>query len=434
MIKKFSGVIVFSFLFSLFFTNIILFSVNLPVQDDWNTIFHISNLEADIIDFIFIKENNHLIIISRLIFYINYFLFNLNYSFTDYLNFLILCFTFNKFRIYLRVSDNLNLIILSSIFFSGKLIPTITQSFNVVWLLSLLFFVFFLENYDSKNKKVCFKVLFILFLSVLNFSLYYCLIGYLILNLIFSNNRLTNFLYLIFLLLSIIFLNLISNIFLSDYNLLTSNSVNAKNLFHNFNLYSFFYTSISCISSIYFPIIKSITVFSFFFGFFQLCIILFFYIRNFTFDKKSFSRFVNENPMIIFGLFGSFLIGLFRTYDSLEARFVIISLIFQIGFFKIYFQYTKKKIIPSICIILIILSGYFSPNLGVYWQIMMFDKYNNVKECLYTERTNLNKCENIIYTQVFNNGTWYSKDKFDKSLNLLIDKNKSIFNEKHIGN
>jgi len=65
---------------------------------------------------------------------------------------------------------------------------------------------------------------------------------------------------------------------------------------------------------------------------------------------------------------------------------------------------------------------------------MMFDKYNNEKECLYTERTNLNKCENIIYTQVFNNGTWYSKDKFDKSLNLLIDKNKSIFNEKYIGN
>ena len=89
--------------------------------------------------------------------------------------------------------------------------------------------------------------------------------------------------------------------------------------------------------------------------------------------------------MITLGILASTQIAFFRTFESMEVRFSIISIIFQIGFWNYFFHEIKKRFLLKYLSIFVsfvlFVTGYFSPYLGTYWQTVSYNKTLAIKEC-----------------------------------------------------
>jgi hypothetical protein len=436
MLRDNKSVIIFCILCSFFFTNILLFSTNLPVQDDWNNIYLLQNFEKGIIHFLLVKENNHLQLLSRFFFLMNYYLFDFNYRFTYYLNFFFLTFLFYKTYIFFNLKNFFFFIILTSLLFSGRLFPIISQSFNIVWILSFIFFIYFLENYNAKKKFISIKVLSFIFLNVINFSLHICILLFLFINLLISKNKITDFVYICWHILIFLFLNFLSNSLVNDYNLLTSDKMDIKAILIEFNFIIFIFTLLSNLSSIYFPIIKNFAPLCFLLGLTQLILLFYFYIRSYKINLNNISLIFNKNSLLFLCIFASGIISIFRPLDSLEARFSLVSVFFQISFWFYFYAEVKKinlfKYLAIIFSLIIFVTGYFSPYLGIYWQIVMYNKNLLINECIKFNQTDVKKCSSIIYYHVFNGGTWFDKQRFNLVMLNLEKKKKIFFDEKYI--
>ena len=81
MLKN-NTLLILSLFFSFFFTLIISFPIKFPLQDDWNNIYLLS-LDLNSFKLLFVKENNHIQILSRLLLVLNYKIFNLNFLFKN---------------------------------------------------------------------------------------------------------------------------------------------------------------------------------------------------------------------------------------------------------------------------------------------------------------------------------------------------------------
>ena len=413
-----------------------MFSPNIPLQDDWNNLYLLNNFENTFIEFLLVKENNHFQVISRFFLYINDKFFSLNYKLNNYVSFFLLFFLFFKTYFFLKVKNNLFFILLVLLFFSGRLFPTVTQSVNVVWILSFIFIIYFLEEFRPNNEQISIKLLLIIFLNIINFSLHVCVLLFLITNLFFSNYKKNIIIYIFFYFFILISLNLISTIFVSDYNLLTSNPVELKLILSKFELSTFIFTLFSILPSVYFPIIKSFVPISFFVGLIQFTILILLFIKKKYLNFENFNSLLNLNSLLIFGIFASMILAFFRPFDSIEARFTLVSVMFQVGFWNCILRETRSNLFKSfslkISFLAIILTGYFSPYLGLYWQTVNYNKSLSIKECLKRNNLRTKKCDELIYFYVFNNGKWFSKEKFSNVLNNLKKEKKIFFNEKYI--
>ena len=436
MIKKNFKVLIFCIFFSIFFSNIFLLSTNLPVQDDWNNIYLLNKFDGNIIKFFLIQDNNHFIFFSRILFFLNDYYLNLNFKITDYISFVLLIFLFFKIYNLIKVKNNYYFLILVSLIFSGRLFPIITQSFNIVWILSFLLLLFFIEAYNKSNKRISYKVLFLILCNILNFGLHIVIPIFLTIYLIIQENKKINIIYLLFYFLIFYTTYFLSEKFVGDYNSITSSVINLKLLIIKFDFLPFFFTLFSNLSSIYFPIIKSFAPASFVIGFIQVCLIIILFFKNNKLKKKSIIKFLNENFLITLGILASTQIAFFRTFDSMEVRFSIISIIFQIGFWNYFFHEIKKRFLLKYLSIFVsfvlFVTGYFSPYLGTYWQTVSYNKTLAIKECLKKNTIETKKCDDLIYFYVFNNGNWFDKSKFKIVISELRKEKKIFFNEKYI--
>ena len=436
MFEKNLNRILFSFFVGLFLTGLIMFSPNIPLQDDWNNLYLLNNFENTFLEFLLVKENNHFQVISRFFLYINDKFFSLNYKFNNYISFLLLFFLFFKTYLFLKVKNNLFFILLVLLFFSGRLFPIVTQSVNVVWILSFIFIIYFLEEFKPNDDRISIKLLFIIFLNIINFSLHICVLLFLITNLFFSKHKKNILTYIFFYFLILISLNLISNIFVSDYNLLTSNPVDLKLILSKFELSKFIFTLFSILPSVYFPIIKSFVPISFFVGIIQFIILILLLIKKKYLNFENFQTLLNINSLLIFGMFASMILAFFRPFDSMEARFTLVSIMFQVGFWNCIMRETRSNLFKSFILktsfLAIFLVGYFSPHLGMYWQTVIYNKSLSIKECLKRNNLQTKKCDELIYFHVFNNGKWFTEEKFNNVLNNLKRENKYFFDEKYI--
>ena len=169
MLKN-NTLLILSLFFSFFFTLIISFPIKFPLQDDWNNIYLLS-LDLNSFKLLFVKENNHIQILSRLLLVLNYKIFNLNFLFNQFASlFLIMASLIIFLRFNLKTNHFLTLLFFISIFFSGRLFPTITSSYNIVWLISLLLIVF-LSTCLKDLEKLSVKIFFILFLLIATISI-----------------------------------------------------------------------------------------------------------------------------------------------------------------------------------------------------------------------------------------------------------------------
>ena len=91
--------------------------------------------------------------------------------------------------------------------------------------------------------------------------------------------------------------------------------------------------------------------------------------------------------------------------------------------------YRKKfyNLVIALFFVLNISVGFFSPYLGVYWQINQYVKSKNVINCY--KNINENNCEKIAYFEAFNGGKWFNDKKFKRSVDFLKNNKISIFYE-----
>ena len=94
----------------------------------------------------------------------------------------------------------------------------------------------------------------------------------------------------------------------------------------------------------------------------------------------------------------------------------------------------KSKIIISFLIdfinyiynfILLYLFNLITPNTGIFFSPHRFMVKTNIETCL--SNNNLNKCEDLIYNELFFYGNWFNKDNFKVLLNKMSEEKKSFF-------
>ena len=210
--------------------------------------------------------------------------------------------------------------------------------------MDIIFFIitFFYRSLQKSNERISYKVFFLILCNILNFGLHIVIPIFLTIYLIIKENKKINIIYLLFYFLKFYTTYFLSEKFVGDYNSITSSVINLKLLIIKFDFLPFFFTLFSNLSSIYFPIIKSFAPASFVIGFIQVCMIIILFIKNNKLKKKTIIKFLNENYLITLGILASTQIAFFRTFESMEVRFSIISIIFQIGFGIIFFMKLKK--------------------------------------------------------------------------------------------
>lgn len=432
MLKN-NTLLILSLFFSFFFTLIISFPIKFPLQDDWNNIYLLS-LDLNSFKLLFVKENNHIQILSRLLLVLNYKIFNLNFLFNQFASlFLIMASLIIFLRFNLKTNHFLTLLFFISIFFSGRLFPTITSSYNIVWLISLLLIVF-LSTCLKDLEKLSVKIFFILFLLIATISISITYLIFFVIAFFLSKKKykVKIFYYILFFFLVYFSINYYSDIYLKNFNELTHVKSNIINIFYKINLFTIFISFFGTLGNLFVPLIKSSSFIAFLIGLTQsLFLIITFKSNYFKFNSENLFKFIIENQLIVIGFAFAFLIAIFRGGDFVEARFTVGSIIFQLGFWLYFYRfYFKKKfynLVIALFFVLNISVGFFSPYLGVYWQINQYVKSKNVINCY--KNANENNCEKIAYFEAFNGGKWFNDKKFKRSVDFLKNNKISIFYE-----
>ena len=173
----------------------------------------------------------------------------------------------------------------------------------------------------------------------------------------------------------------------------------------------------SLLGNFYLPWIKSLVYLGFIIGIVQFLIIKFI----FRLDMKN----ILNNDFILFGIIFCLLTSIFRPelYNSISPRYVFGTMFFQIGFLIEFLKIKKikNKMLISYIFSFIILINFFTPYLGIHWQINRAYKSKLIEECFYKNTIN-ERCYKFSQKILFYNKMTFNKDKFRNIIDKTMEK------------
>ena len=120
---------------------------------------------------------------------------------------------------------------------------------------------------------------------------------------------------------------------------------------------------------------------------------------------------------------------------SIQPRYISGVLIFQIGFLVYCYDYFINKnffkqimLLFTLCIVLIVFVGLFTPYLGVHWQITRSMKSEHIITCYRNANSDneIENCHQNSYDTLFYSSNWYDYKVFKKQM-FILEKRKEIF-------
>ena len=146
MTKLNSQILVIAFIFSYYVISTIFININYIWFDDWFIIKDYIDASDKLKEFFFKFENGHLILIYRIIIYLNIEYLNLNLNIFKYLNLIFLFINFFILNLLLeryKINFN-NKFYVFLIFLNPEIICSWYQGVNTVWFVSTFFILIFL--------------------------------------------------------------------------------------------------------------------------------------------------------------------------------------------------------------------------------------------------------------------------------------------------
>lgn len=415
--------------FFIFFT-ILIFKNNIPFTDTWYELDFL--IETSQKNYIFTKFDKFLFGFRPFhILILNF--FNLNY---DVIIFLNICIFFSSAIILILLSDKNKsknfLFLILLIFFSGKWFNIFYEPVNIVWTINFFLTLCFCFVLNCKrNLYANIGIIFILFLSIINFKASFITILFSVFYGIFVANKIKNKLIFV---LSPIIIFLTINYFL-DINSVKVEDINffdLSNYIANTSILVIFKNFIAMQSIVFFPYIKYSVNISFIFSAFQNLLILYFIFNQRKF-KENLKHFIKNNPLIIIGLIGCFTTSLVKE-DIIQIRYFSYSLIYQIGFvffivnnFNFLTNIKNYIFIKNFLLITFFVNLFFF-NQGIHFAISKFTVYAKTVQCLKKE-IDIQNCKNYIYDKTFYNDKSFGRKKFDKIVMFLKKNNYSMFGD-----
>jgi hypothetical protein len=410
------------FNFSLFLTIVIIFPSNMPFTDTWQEIYYLMDTSKK--DYFLQPNAGHFFFGFRLFHLFTSEYFFLNYSFIHLFNFIIYLFSSLLLIFYVNKFKNIYLLLVSVlIIFSGKWMNVILEPVNIGWTINFLLttsFVLLLNNTDNSLKYL--GILFILVLGLFNFGSGVVLIAYsVIYGFVLSNNKTKSLFYIIVpICLYIIVFKYVKNYFSLDVQDVNLNFYLEQNFLNIIKAY------LVLTSGIFFPTLIIHASFLAGFGFLQNIAILYFIISSKNSLLKNISKFIIENPLLVIGIIGCFLIATIRPLYFDQIRYSSYSIFFQIGLFIFIlkknlniFIYNKKKLFLYFVFFSYIVS-IIGPYTGIHFAISRMATTQKINDCV---RLKENDCNILIYKETMYDGTWFDKEKFNKVIYFLKDKN-----------
>lgn len=418
---------------SFFLIILILFPLNVPFTDLYNELELLFSQDSSQYIFSGVHSEGYLFVFFRILHVLVFKHFNLNYNIIIYLNFLIFFVSFILVIFYLKknnLNDYIYLFIL--LFFSGKWFVHFYEPVNIVWSINfILILLFACCNSLTNNSKKFFFILIILSLSVLNFKagivicIYSIIYGFLI------DDKIKNKIIYILLpfLLYLFSYSFTQSVFINE----TENAqIYIQYLTHERNYFDLLINFVALHSLALTPSIFPIKYFAFI-----IIIGQYFYILKILSFKrlyfKNLKNFIINNPLIVIGILGCFLISLSRD-DYNQSRYMTFSLCFQVGFFIVFLKNTSwnllKKLINKKILVIIFLSIYsinlILPNQGIMFAFSKNYIFNNIKKC-FELNDNDEECLEEMFYQTFYDSDQNKFDEFKDRVYKLKRDNLSIF-------
>jgi hypothetical protein len=414
-----------NFNFSLFLLLIIIYPSNIPFLDTWQEVGYL--IKYPLKSFIMDSASGHPFLGFRIIHYILYKYFSLNYNLLHIFNFIIYFFACLLFIFYLNKFKNIYLLfIFLLILFSGKWLNILLEPVNIAWTINFILtisFIIFLNFRDNYFKYIMLTLL--LLLAVSNFGAGISLLLYFTIYLYFIKKKINIKIFLFFpILLSFIFL-----ILFRYGNLSILNSETIRLDIFNINLLKAIKNYLGLSASVYFPYLIFLKPIYILIGLIQNLIILYYIFLNKKKYLDEIKNLVVRNPFLIIGILGCSIISIFRGDAFEQIRYFSFSIFFQLGFFifihhqnsKI-FLIVKKKLFLFLIAVLYLIS-IVGPNTGLHFAISRTSIANMINNCLILHYKDCNK---IIYDLTFHKKNWYNYSDFESHINYL-KKNKLSF-------
>jgi hypothetical protein len=299
----------------------------------------------------------------------------------------------------------------------------ILEPVNIGWTINFLLtigFVLLLNNTNNSLKYL--GILFILILGLFNFGSGIVLIAYsVIYGFVLSNNKTKSLFYIIVpICLYVIMFKYVKNYYSLDVQDINLNFYLEQNFLNIIKAY------LVLTSGIFFPTLIIHYSFLAVFGFLQNILILYFIISSKNSLLQNISKFIIENPLLVIGIIGCFLIATIRPLYFDQTRYSSYSIFFQIGFFifilkknlNIFILNTKKLFFYFVFFSYIV--SIIGPYTGIHFAISRMATTQKINDCV---RLKENDCNILIYKETMYGGTWFDKEKFNKVIYFLKDKN-----------
>ena len=405
-----------------------MYPITLPWVDDWEWIENLYLKEISLSEWLTQKTNIHFILIPKLIFFGIFYFFNSNYYLISIISISIIFISCFFVLFHEKKLSNVQKIIIILLITSPKIFPNISQFCNLAWFTSFLLILSFNYFIFYKSNFLFIVNLLILFIAPFNFGLSIVIPIYSLAFIYFYNLSLyKKFFYFVFSLISL-------SLFITN----SFTSTNETNLFISIlslldpKSFIIFFGSLA---NLYVPWSESFVFIAFFIGILQIFFIFLILYNNCKYNnpKTIIITFIQNNYLIIAGVIFAFLLSITRIdFQSVVAsRYVIGSILFQIGFFIFIFNNINLSNIQfnilKYLIIFYYFASFFVPYQGIHWHIDRYIKSTEVIECF--EYNDTNNCIKNAYNVVFYGGDWYHYESFEKVINIMIKNNTSIFNK-----
>jgi hypothetical protein len=419
------------FNFFLIFFLIIFFQNKLPFTDSWYELRDL--VTRPIQEYLFTKVDYflfsfrffHAILLNK---------FFLNYHLLTYVNFIIYICSFFFLILYIKKNKLTKyLLLFVLIFFNGKWINILYEPVNIVWTINFILLLIYCYLFHNRNNiKYLLWIFIVLILLIINFKASVVVISFSIFYGLFilSQGRQKLF-FVVAPLIILLLVYLLTNQSSIQYD----DKDSLKHYIPTFNLLLIFKNLLSMQSIVFFPFLKISIYLSVVVSFFQNLLIF-----KFLINKKNFFSnikiFFLENPLLILGYAGCFLVS-FTKEDILQIRYFSFSLIFQLGFLffliKNYNFLLNGKIYNYLrnFLILIYFTNLIFFHQGIYFALSKHAIYKKSLECLQIESF-IDICKNYIYTKTFNVDQSFERDSYNSLIIFLKKNNLSIFKDLEI--
>ncbi|MDA9626937.1 hypothetical protein N9S53_00540 [Candidatus Pelagibacter sp.] len=420
----------------IFLIILILFPLNIPFVDVYNELNLLFSSKYS--DYLF--STNHsggfLFIFFRFLHLLIFKFFNLNYNVIIFINFLIFFLASILIINYLKKYNLKNYIfVFILLFFNGKWFVHFYEPVNIVWTINFIIILFFLFCKDIKDDFLKNLSLIIIFLfSIINFKAGIILFVYSIIYGFLIKDKIRN--KFIFIFVPFLFYLLLNHFVMST----MYEPLNIKNIYYDYlnnkNYIYFINNFFAAHTLILTPYIFPIKYFAIFFVLFQYFFILkILFFKNESF-LKSIKDFIIENPLILIGIIGCFLINLSRE-DYNQSRYVTFSLMFQMGFLIYFFKnlplFLEKIFLKKRILLLIFLPLYFInlflPNQGLLFAFGKNYIFEDIKNCLVNSKNNNDVCLKKMFHLTFYDLDEKKFHEYRESIYKIRNQKLTIFNE-----